>query len=77
MSLFLSLIIIIIIVKGAAKIARKLGFDYAEAVVRSYLNLVRLDVTADSEHALPKFNNVQPYLLHRLDLNSRNAERFP
>lgn len=31
--------LLIFIVKGVAKIARKLGFDYAEAVVRAFLTL--------------------------------------
>ena len=39
--LFLNLIfLLIVIVKGVAKIARKLGFDYAEAVVRAFLTLL-------------------------------------
>jgi hypothetical protein len=47
----------VLIVKGVAKIARKLGFDYAEAVVRAFFyNLVRLGVTSDFENALPKSN---------------------
>ena len=67
----------IIKVKGVAKIARKLGFDYAEAVVRAFLNLiVQLDITADFEIALPKFNDVAT-LSHRLDLSLKNAELFP
>ena len=64
-----------VIVKGTAKIARKLGFDYAEAVVRTFLPCC---VTADFETTFPKFNDIQPYyMLHRLDLNSRNDGRFP
>ena len=67
--------LLIIIVKGVAKIARKLGFDYAEAVVRAFY-LVCLDVIADFEK-MPWCSTLSLILLHRLDLNSRNAERFP
>jgi hypothetical protein len=34
------LFLLIVKVKGVAKIARKLGFDYAEAVVRAFLTLL-------------------------------------
>ena len=63
-------------VKGVAKIARKLRFDHAEAVVRAFFHLmVQLDVTADLKSLFP--NSLVLYCLHRPGLSSRNAEHFP
>jgi hypothetical protein len=42
-------------VKGVAKIARKLGFDYAEAVVRAFF-FTLLSGWTSWKFALPKFN---------------------
>ena len=50
---------LLILVKGVAKIARKLGFDYAEAVVRAFLTMLGWTSLADFE----KCHDVQPYYL--------------